>query len=158
MWHHQPIYHATFLDFEGSHDVHHDNIFIPRDHDDALDPQGLLVPNMDQLRIPDALDAQAMRNTTKHPIQKWGSMDSTNFNVSTSAASIKDEHLNNDFLTTTIKIFLRAANKWNMVILPQLPELPPTNSTLTMQAYHHLCMQNMAMLMLSHAMPELVIF
>ena len=40
LWRHQPIYHVMFVDSEGSHDVPHDSIFIPRDHNDAFDPQG----------------------------------------------------------------------------------------------------------------------
>ena len=60
----------TFVDHDGSHDVPHDNIFVPHDHNDALNPQGLLVANMDRLCIPDELDTQAMPDTMKHLIQK----------------------------------------------------------------------------------------
>ena len=46
-----------FVDRKGSYDVPCDNLFIPCDHIDALDPQELLVASMDPLRVPDALDA-----------------------------------------------------------------------------------------------------
>ena len=48
--------------------------------------------------------------------------------------SMKDEHLMNDSLTSieqfyaAIKIFLQAANKKNIDILPELSELSPMNT------------------------------
>ena len=57
LWRRQPIYHVTFLEREDSHDYPHDSLFIARDHNDALNPQGLLVANMDRLRLSNALDA-----------------------------------------------------------------------------------------------------
>ena len=66
LWRRQPIYHVNFLEREGSYDCPHNSLFIPRDHNDALDPQGLLVANMDRLRLPAALDAQAMLDAPRH--------------------------------------------------------------------------------------------
>ena len=133
LWRRQPIYHVTSVDCEGSHDVLHDNLFIPHDHNDMLDPKGLPVANMDRLRVPDALNTQALPDAPKHLIQKWGSVDSVNFRISSFTTAMKDEHLMNDSLPSidqfyaSIKIFIQATYKRNMDILSELLEVSPMN-------------------------------
>ena len=75
-----------------------------------------------------------MPDAPKHLIQKWGSMDSDNFRISSFTTAMKDEHLMNDYLTsieqfyTSVKIFLQAANKKNVDILPEFSDLSPINT------------------------------
>ena len=67
---------------------------------------------MDQLRVRDGLDSQAMQDAPKRLIQKWGPIDYANFRISSFTTAMKDEHLMDDSLTSiekfyaSIKIFL----------------------------------------------------
>ena len=125
LWHCQLIYHNTFIDCKGSYAVPHKKLFIPHDCNDALDPQGLLFTNIDQLHIPDALDAHSMSNAPKYLIQKLELMDSANFRIYSFTTAMKDKHLMDNSLTSTeifytsIKIFLQAVNKQSVDILPE---------------------------------------
>ena len=136
-----------------------DNLCIPCDHNDGLDPQGLRVANIDPLRIPDALYAQDMPNAPKHLIQKLGLVDSSNFRLSSFTTNMKDEHLMNDSLTSIEQFYAPV----NFFLKQQIRRT--WTSFLNYQSYliwilsvlqscHHLHMQNMAML--KHAMTALV--
>ena len=75
-----------------------------------------------------------MMDALRHMIQKWGSIDCSYFKTYSSISSMKDGHLMNDSPTSiehfyaSIKIFLQAANKKNIDIIPKLSELSPMNT------------------------------
>ena len=109
-------------------------VFIPRGHNDALGPRDFFTANMERLKVPDALFVYAIPDVPEHIFEKWGAMDNVDYKISTFTTTMKDEHLKDNSLTRigkyydSIKIFLQVANKQNVGILPELTELPPSNS------------------------------
>ena len=131
----QPIYHIRFGNRDGSHDIPHNELFIPLDRDNALDPAGLLTINEVVPAIPDQLEIESSSLAwTPEEVSRWSAMKSSNFKMSTFMYALKDHSIKSDNVTAIeklyrdIAIFLRSASRVGANIMLPLSSLSPSTS------------------------------
>lgn len=131
----QPSYHVKFVAGQGSrvgtHNVHHDYLFTPRDSSAVLDPNGRLDANLDSLRMGDQLAAHKIPDVSDLLIERWGGMDLDSSKIKDFIATFKDEVLSSDALTAletfyySLQITPQSAYCQNIDILPEISKLSP---------------------------------